>query len=251
MSAFTKPLPAPPPGFTYSNLQPDVIDVDQPREFVLLTYHTSGPTGGGYEEEAAGWRAAAEEHGYGGQLVILDGGGRTSWREATTRKARAIHWALLAFGVPVVWIDADGRIRSRLTLFERWGGGTLGIRLRPINMAHPDRVFWCSGTLYFAANPVGKGLARAWAAECKKETDADSDQEVLGMLACAWAPHDLSLIRDLPPEYYWFDKDRERHPNAVPVIEHSHASRTRSGGRVDGWRFYEAPANSLPAVLPS
>lgn len=238
-------LPPPPDGFRYSSLQPDGLVLER-HEPLILTYHTSGHDGAGYDVEAAAMLATLQQHGYGQRVVILDGGARTSWQLATLRKPTVISWALETFPVPVVWLDADARLRAPMALFDRWPGGDLGIRLRRLRLEHHDRAVWCSGTLYFAATAAARKLARSWAYEAAQPSLAwDSDQELLGFLASRRAERGELTIRNLPPAYYWFDKDRERHPNVQPVIEHVHASRQRAGNRQDGWRFYIVPTKGI------
>lgn len=241
----TYDAPAPPTGFAYSPMQPSRIVFRNVTEPVIVTYHTSGPDGGGYEDEASVLLDTLRAYGYGNRVAVLDGGARRSWREATMRKSEVVLWALRGFQRAVIWLDADARLRAPLDLFDSWPGGDIGIRLRPIDLAHPDRAVWCGGTVFWSASIPALALAKAWHYRCQRTVEADSEQEVLAALATEWANAGRLLIRNLPPELYWFDRDEERHPGVRPVIEHRHASRRRAADRYDGWRWYEVPTKGV------
>lgn len=243
-------LPEPPPPFRFSDVGGTRV-VSSRAPFLLLTAHTSGPFGGGYEDEAKEWHAAALAHGYGDRAVILDAGPRTTWRNATLAlKPAAIQWALRAQPRPVVWLDADARIREPLHLFDHWTGPDLGIRLRP-DRPHKslEEGAWCSGTLYLAQTPTTRRLVDSWAihaAEAQRGeghfADAEGDQEILGELAYGMSRRGDLAISRLPISYCYIDRiDQAQNPAIVPVIYHTQASRRRAGdGRIGGrrWRLF-------------
>lgn len=238
-----QPRPSPPEPFRYSALQPATAPRDD-APYTLLTFHTSGPSGGGYEEEARDWLAAAAQHGYEDRCVVLDAGARSTWRSATFLKPRAILWALETFQRPVCWIDADARIRAPLVVFDRWDGADVGIRIRVAGRRRLSA--WCSGTLFFHHTPAAIAMAREWTTGATGAAmgigewhDVEGDQEILGFLIRR--QRQSLRVHKLPTPYtFVFDRDRRDFPGVEPIVEHLQASRRRhSGQRILGRRCLE------------
>lgn len=115
-------------------------------------------------------------------------------------------------GRPLVWIDADARIRQRPTLFE--------------NMAADFAAHWkdgkelLGGTLFFGPSDGAGELIEQWDRECKmfpSEWDQANLQRIVESPKCS-----LAASRLPAPYALIFDLMRDQGP---PVIEQMQASR--------------------------
>lgn len=203
----------------------------------FVTFHTSGPRGGGYEDEVAEWRESLTRNGYT-DLVIVDVGEVHEWRAATMEKARVCREAYVDMppDTDLVWIDVDARVNGKLPYLEEWPGGDIGFRLWPHNPHFPGGEV-LSGTLFFpGGNSTTDVLLRLWcnAAEQAARREGEfsgvhGDQNVLA--GCMDKMPQLER-RLLPPAYTWiFDFDRRFGTPGDPLIEHFQASRRRSRNR--------------------
>ena len=111
---------------------------------------------------------------------------------------------------PIVWLDADARVRQTPELFD--------------NLTCDFAAHWrhgvelLSGTMYFAPTPAAKQLATAWA-EAQMRRPGEWDQRVLQDVI-ETVP-DL-VVERLPKEYTRVFDDSKM---GVPIIEHMQASR--------------------------
>lgn len=179
-----------------------------PGVFCLMIFCSffSGP---GYDVEARELVKTLDAFGLAHDVRELpDAGG---WELNCGRKAsyllqmRADHP-----GEPLVWVDADARIRRLPTLFEH---------LDCDFAAHwKDGTELLSGTMYFGPNDAARDLLEAWRDECAANP-SEWDQKCLQRLVDGSRRWRVST---LPAEYTAiFDAGM----SSEPVIEHMQASR--------------------------
>ena len=172
-------------------------------------YVSAYTVGNGYEAEAAVLLKTLDAFHLPSEVVpMADRGG---WQQNTQAKATFVRVMLAKHpGRPLVWLDADSRVRQYPALFD-----TLDCDVA----FHRRRGELLSGTIYFAPTTGARQLLERWRAECFFFPDV-WDQKCLDTIL----PTVPGLrIGSLPGSYVRiFDGDDM---GAEIVIEHMQASR--------------------------
>jgi hypothetical protein len=170
---------------------------------------------------------------------VLPLGDRGGWVVNTQQKAWFLGLTMFSHPRrPVVWLDADSRVRKYPELFEIWAqrealkqmGHDLGPLPAPDFAAH-----WkarpaplggtelLSGTLYFSGGKASIELVEDWRERCESHPD-DYDQLSLENVV---KEHPHLAVMQLPSAYTCiFDAEPSMGP---PVVEHLQASRKYRG----------------------
>ena len=123
-------------------------------------------------------------------------------------------------GHPIVWVDADARIRQRPVLFNNlkcdfaahW-------RSRKYSHGFYPEIELLSGTIYLANNNKTRALMNRWIKTNEKET-TKWDQRTLAQVLKGWDGE----IQKLPAPYCQIF-DSMKNEGGKPVIEHFQLSR--------------------------
>lgn len=163
-----------------------------------------------YAAHAAGLVASLAAHGlpYDVRSVASSG----SWLANVNGKPGFILWMMREHpGRPLVWLDADARVRQRPDLFD-----TLDCDFAA-HFRHGTELL--SGTMYFAPTPAARALCEAWRDRCAAHPDrwdqvtlADVIERSVPGLRVAKLPAAYTRIFDSPKM-------------GVAVVEHLQASR--------------------------
>lgn len=174
---------------------------------IFVSFYT---TGTGYEAEAAGLVASLEQFGLARDVAGLAPAG--GWTANCNLKSAFVRDMLIKHGDrPVVWLDADARVRMPPVYFDS---------LDCDFAAHwRDGHELLSGTLYFGNTTGARVLADKWVAECKVHP-RDWDQHNLQRAVDAMP---TLRVANLPPAYTQIFDLMKHH--GAPVIEHLQASR--------------------------
>lgn len=234
------PLPELPKAWRYSD-EMATASFDATAPWIIATFHTSGPDGRGYEQEAPYFAAHARKHGYADRTVIIDVGGLPSWRFSCMSRPGFIHWCLQHFpGQAVLWIDVDGRVHQKLKWLDKerpWEKADLHARLRPKEdpVSRITRDEWVSGTLLFSNNDRARAFCQRWAVMSAYASEAkgayalvQSDQDILADLAAKDRDAGLLTVGALPDAYSWIPRDQSSYPTLERAIEHQQAHRRRA-----------------------
>jgi hypothetical protein len=140
---------------------------------------------------------------------------RGSWERNCAFKPTFIRHKMVAHDRPIVWLDADARVRSKPVLFDTLDGFDFACHYR-------YGVELLSGTLWFGNTPGGWALLREWEYECAAHPD-EWDQRCLAV-AVPKVPGLRTYV--LPAEYVRVFDDPKM---GEAVIEHMQASRRLRG----------------------
>jgi len=119
-------------------------------------------------------------------------------------------------GNPIVWVDADARIRQHPALFDNFKAD-IGIHYRTKGKRGPCVKELLSGTIYLANNKKTRKLLDMWIAENNKYPDK-WDQRTLSTVIGGWD----GVVQEIPSTYCQIF-DSMKGPGVV--IEHFQASR--------------------------
>jgi hypothetical protein len=174
---------------------------------IYVAYYTLGTP---YEAEALELAETLAAFGLDSDLQGVPN--RGTWLRNTSYKPTFLRDMLLEYeGRPVVYLDADARVRQRPELFD-----TLDCDFA----AHwKDGHELLSGTLYFGPTPEAWRLVREWESECQSHPDV-WDQKCLDIAAARFP--DLCKVH-LPAAYCQIFDLMSHHGR--PCIEHMQASR--------------------------
>ena len=143
-----------------------------------------------------------------------------SWQLNTQAKSRFVLGVLESHpGKPIVWLDADARVRKYPALFDPPPGCDFAAHWLDNGSCKPWELL--SGTLYFSGSDASIALAGDWANECEKSPD-DYDQLCLDRCVQRAKAAGLKVLY-LPPSYTQIFDLMAQH--GEPVIEHLQASR--------------------------
>lgn len=209
---------------------------------VIISYYTIDTA---YEEEAAGLiescRALGLEHAVEGVRA------RGSWEGNCAMKAGFVQDAWSRLGRPVLWVDADARVRRSPELLR---GVTADLAVHKA-----ARWQFASGTVYFGASALAGEAVRVWRRRCEEDPmtwdqvhlDRAWEEVSLGApLETLWLPQAYTRI---------FDQPEQGDGGGGAVVEHFQASRRLkgavSGGVVRPFRdFDEATKAARRASRP-
>lgn len=138
------------------------------------------------------------------------------WTRNCAMKPAFIRDRMLQYpGRPIVWLDADARVRRRPVLFEQLDGVDFAAHWR-------GGCELLSGTMYFGPTPASRALVVAWC-EHQLRTPDVWDQRVLQRVIESGAVEGL-VTRKLPAAYTAIF-DAGMCPEEDRVISHHQASR--------------------------
>jgi hypothetical protein len=163
-----------------------------------------------YAEHAAGLVASLDAFGLPHDVRAVEGGG--SWVANVNRKAGFLLERMRRHpGRPLVWLDADARVRQRPDLFDS---------LTCDFAAHwRHGVELLSGTMYWGPTTIARLMCESWQRRCARYPDR-WDQVTLDEVVKEWEG-DLK-VHPLPASYTRVFDDAKM---GDPVIEHLQASR--------------------------
>jgi hypothetical protein len=170
--------------------------------------------GAGYEAEAREMEASARTFGLETDIRAVDDLG--DWTLNCGIKPVFIRDRMLDYeGRPVVWLDADARVRKRPNLFfgqlcdfaAHWRHGAELL----------------SGTMYFGATPLAWKLVTTWC-EAQRKTPHEWDQRVLQRVIESGMVPGLDVKR-LPATYTAVFDDPKMGDERTWIISHHQASR--------------------------
>lgn len=159
-----------------------------------------------------------------------------SWERNTQHKSAYILEKMLQYKCPIVWTDADSRVRVEPKLFnnieEDVGLYFISKEQVPEFTLPKDSLlteesiskygYLQSGTMFFNYTDRSLELLTKWLV-MNSENTSQWDQWTLQL--CLDEVNKLSIFT-LPPEYVWIKGlSRNLYPNGNPVIEHLQASR--------------------------
>lgn len=175
---------------------------------LFVSFHT----GGQYERHAAGLVETLERFGLPYEVERHHNAGE--WVRNCAAKAEfVLHKIQSNPGRPIVWIDADARVRRYPELLMAIDADFAGHWL--------DERQLCSGTVYFGGTENAERLAAEWAKRCRAAPTQWDQQHLDDAIA---ATPGLSVIR-LPEGYVRiFDRTNPMPPHEI-FIEHLQASR--------------------------
>lgn len=192
----------------------------------IVTFYTPE-----YEREALQLIESCERHSI--PIKAYPKPSKGSWVHNCTMKAEVILCALDELNAGVVWIDADGRLKNKPTVFESLPKYDFGcywipnvwnqaknIQLKPWSRGNEALA---GGTLYFNNTDISKELIRAW----KKESEANPTRWEQQSLQKVWEDFDNKGLRtyNFPQSYCkvfdckWFESE------STIIVEHTQASR--------------------------
>jgi len=181
---------------------------------IYISFYTRG---NGYEAEAMELGRTLDHFGLPGDLVPLPP--FSNWVEACGYKPVFIQRMREKHGKrPLVWLDADARVRQYPRLFLDMPLGTdFAAHWKDKTDSEPGELL--SGTLYFAPTKAADELLADWARTCSARP-REWDQHVLQNLV---EGREGLKVQNLPPNYTQiFDLMAGA---GEPVIEHMQASR--------------------------
>lgn len=157
-----------------------------------------------------------------------------SWAANCHRKPAFLRAMLLRHKGPIVWIDADARMRQRPdVLLEMAATRHADIGVHDYGLSG-GRSEILSGTIYLDDTAAAHALLDAWQDKCAQKPGA-YDQQALQWALEQWEERDATgplRVASLPAEYTFIfdifrsDFYKRNHPNVgPPVIEHMQHSR--------------------------
>lgn len=164
-----------------------------------------------YANHAQGLIESLDQFGLDHDIHRIESNG--SWLKNCAAKPRFVRDMLDRHRRPVVWVDADARIRQRPTLFDELACD-VAAHLR-------DGQELLSGTLYFADTPQARKILDEWAA-WQAISPSQEDQRMFekAIEVYGW----LINFAELPASYCQIFDMMAHH--GQPVIEHLQASRS-------------------------
>lgn len=175
--------------------------------WLIASYYTSA-----YRREAMGLASSLDALGLSDRYVITFIEDRGSWVANCAHKPTFIRHQMVAHDCPVVWLDADARVRAPPVLFDAIPAAV------DVACHYRHDTELLSGTLYFNDNSGGWELLGLWERACQARP-GEWDQRVLQDVI--ESERRFNVMR-LPSEYVRVFDDEKM---GVPVIEHLQASR--------------------------
>lgn len=185
---------------------------------LYVAYFTAG---NGYAREAEQLAHSLNNYGLPYALQLVKNLG--SWEANTSHKPTFIRDMMNRHeGTPLVYLDADARVRRRPVLFDELSRGDRGQWDVAVHYFRGEQL--ASGTIWLGPGHRTWELVRRWETYCRANPTT-WDQQCLQDVIENDPPKGLRVYR-LPPEYcFIFDLSRQMFPRAFPVIEHLQASR--------------------------
>lgn len=149
-----------------------------------------------YAEDAAELESSLLQFGLTPDIDAYEG--RGDWLKNCAFKSEFIRDKLLEHeGRPVVWIDADGVVLQRPSLFFEIDCDFAAHWLRDEELI--------SATMYWGNTPKSWELAQEWVEECRRHPQRWDQRTLNGALQRV---HGVKVER-LPPTYNWISEDGE------------------------------------------
>ncbi len=179
---------------------------------VIVSYFTTNTP---YEDEARELAATCDALGLEHRIVGVPA--RGTWEGNCAMKAGFVLEMWTSLGRPVLWVDADARVR-RVPELLRGMTADFGVY-------KAARWQFASGTVFINATELGGELLRVWKRRCDEQPRvwdqvhldrAWEEVSTRAPLETAWLPQAYTRI---------FDKPEEHDGGGAAVIEHFQASR--------------------------
>lgn len=178
---------------------------------VYVAFHT----GGDYERHAAELIETLDRLDLAHAVWQLPDAG--SWVRCCAMKPTFIRQCMEQFpGQPIVYLDADARVRQRPELFYSMTPGT------DFACHYLDGKELLSGTLYFGGTVASVELVEAWQARCRDMPDVWDQQHLQSVVH-----HGTFNVAYLPETYCRIYDRQKRMPREAIVIEHLQESRNQ------------------------
>lgn len=178
---------------------------------VIVSFYTAGTA---YADEAQELAASARQFGLLTDIRPVPNLG--DWTLNCSLKPAFIRDRMQDYpGRPIVWLDADARVRQPPDLFDALDCDFAG------HWRHGAELL--SGTLYFGPTLAARALVTLWAEEQLK-TPGVWDQKVLHRVIDGGAVNWLK-IRELPKEYVAVFDDAKMGTPETWVVSHHQSSR--------------------------
>lgn len=185
---------------------------------IVINCYTRGTP---YEQEVQGLRFSLEQLGMEAEIVGVPNLG--SWERNCAFKAQFIHDTYFKLDRPVLWLDADARVRNI--------PGLLAGADPDFGVAKVSGWQIASGTVYFNRTPLGERVLTTWLEYCRRaptiwdQIHLDRAWEEVTAnhsLFTRWLPQPYVKIFDMPWESRLTIPEHGEDPI---VIEHLQASR--------------------------
>ena len=162
-----------------------------------------------YRREALGLVETLDRFGL--EYAVTQVEDRGTWEKNCAHKPAFMRKLMVAHDQPIVWLDADARVRQKPELFEQLN--------ESVDLACHFRhgVELLSGTVFVNNTSSGWKLLKSWVDECEKHP-AEWDQKCLARVL----QEGKYGVYHLPAEYCRVFDDPKM---GEPVIEHLQASR--------------------------
>jgi len=176
-------------------------------DYTVISYH-AGP---GYAQHAEQLKQTLEHFNIRHDIEAVEDKG--TWASMTSYKSQFVQRKLQEHDTPLVWLDADARVRRQPELFSLLDPDAIDLAV------HYRKGREClSGTVWFANSDNCKILVDNWVKQCAMQPNI-WDQKLLDrairLTECR--------CHQLPPEYTYIECFMN---DCTPVIEHLQASRT-------------------------
>lgn len=182
---------------------------------IYVSYATKGDP---YESHLAELEFSAQKHDLLIHASILEHT-FASWQEAAAYKRFIIRHFHDTEPNPIVWLDADARIRHYPDLFDELANNGTDFAA----CWRGDELL--SGTLFFGKTEAATRLIELWD-NVQKQDPKEWDQRTLAIALKMLEDERPVKVFELPVAYcFIFDRSRKEHPDVDPVIEHLQASR--------------------------
>jgi uncharacterized Rossmann fold enzyme len=182
---------------------------------LIVAYHTDDPL---YNMHAREFERGLTQLGLEYYIETIP---TSSWQQGTRYKAKFLRKMLDEVDRPILYVDVDGRIRSKPIGLQSI---TADIAVRW--QSFPWKQNEClSGTIYLKNNTRTKKLCDRWNELNEREGNEVRTFEQWNLDKAIKEVKGLTTY-NLPPEYtFIFDSMKKIYPNTKPIIEHFQASR--------------------------
>jgi hypothetical protein len=176
--------------------------------YLIVSYYTPA-----YRREASGLMESLDALGFrSDEYVITAVQDRGSWERNCSYKPTFVRHMMVAHDCPIVWLDADARVRRHPVLFDALPPDAA----MACHYRHGEELL--SGTTWWNNNAAGWELLGLWEKECQAHPTV-WDQKSLAAVVEA---NKRFKVAGLPSEYVRVFDDAKM---GEAVIEHGQASR--------------------------
>ena len=166
-----------------------------PMQPIVISYFTRNTP---YEKDAAHLKASCERVGLETSIEGIDSFGK--WHEHVCYKPTFIHQKLKELKRPLLWVDADGELVQKPTLFSTLDCDLALRRFDHFPTDHPCYLF--ASTIYLNYNPATLSLTQSWAEGCHQALQETPDLEISDQVILQSLLAQSSIrFQPLPPGY--------------------------------------------------